>query len=179
VADVLNVSSEHGTADDEVAKVRDQITALDHISSENYQAARTIARVKSLFHSVDLDRSGSVTRKEIWKAMRKYKIAMTPEDLEIILRVMDPDQSGSVSIEEWLDFMLSTEENLEAITLTTEHTINSINATKSVVTEGLGALAGAMASGLDNTVGALPGVSNVTSSMVRAPAQLQYGSPLL
>ena len=55
--------------------------------------------------------------------------------LDIIMQVMDPDQSGRVSIEEWLDFMLSTEENLEAITLTTEHTINSINATKSVVTE--------------------------------------------
>lgn len=181
VADVLNVASEHGTADDEVASVRDQITDLRHISPENYQAALTIARVKSLFHSVDLDRSGSVTRKELWKAMRKYKIAVTFEELEIILRVMDPDQSGSVSMEEWLDFMLSTEENLEAITLTTEHTINSINASKSMVSGGLGAAkalvggtVGAMASGLDHTVGALPGVSHVTSSVVRSPANVHY-----
>ena len=75
-------------------------------------------------------------------------------------------------MEEWIDFMLSSEENLEAITLTTEHTINSINAQKSVVAEGMGAMKGL----LDSTVGAVPVVGDITNTVVSPAAQPQASS---
>eukprot|EP01046_Picozoa_sp_COSAG06_P010581 COSAG06_NODE_580_length_14025_cov_11.644478_5_plen_828_part_00 len=178
VADVLNVASEHGTNDAKVQLVRDAITALPHISDEDYEVALFVARVKSLFHSVDADRSGSITRRELWKAMRKFKVPVQSDEVEVILRVMDPDQSGAVSMQEWLDFMLASEDDLEAITVNTEHTINSLNAQKSLMDESMKSVSnmaaggmGAVASGLDSTLGAVPLVGGLTDSVVSKATQ--------
>ena len=41
------------------------------------------------------------------------RVPVSLSDMDIILRVIDPDQSGSMTMEEWLDFMLASDDNLE------------------------------------------------------------------
>ena len=50
--------------------------------------------------------------------------------MEIIMRIIDPDQSGQMSMEEWLDFMLATDENLTKATLKASGEASRINAEK-------------------------------------------------
>ena len=52
------------------------------------------------------------------------------EELKIMCRVIDPDQSGAVSLHEWLDFALATEEDLLAQTLAANEKARAANAAK-------------------------------------------------
>lgn len=107
----------------------------------------------------------------------KYKISVTSDEVDLILRVMDPDQSGSITMQEWLDFMLATEENLEGNTLAAEQSQNAINAERSFMDEGLQSMQnmatdsiGAVSKGLDSTLGAVPLVGQLTDTVVRGHA---------
>ena len=70
-------------------------------------------------------------------------------EVDLILRILDPDQSGHVEMEEWLDFMLATENDLEKHTRNTEHKINAINGEKSLLHD----VSAAASSLKDQTVG--------------------------
>ena len=41
------------------------------------------------------------------------RVPVSQSDMDTILRVMDPDQNGYITMEEWLDFMLSSDDSLE------------------------------------------------------------------
>ena len=45
------------------------------------------------------------------------RVPVSQSDMDTILRVMDPDQNGYITMEEWLDFMLSSDDSLEQETL--------------------------------------------------------------
>ena len=45
---------------------------MQTVTEEQFNDATNIARVKSLFHTVDISGDGAINRKELWKAMRKY-----------------------------------------------------------------------------------------------------------
>ena len=74
-------------------------------------------------------------------------------EVDLILRILDPDQSGHVEMEEWLDFMLATENDLEKHTRNTEHKINAINGEKSLLHD----VSAAASSLKDQTVGTVTG----------------------
>ena len=78
---------------------------------------------------------------------------MTVSEIDLILRILDPDQSGHVEMEEWLDFMLATENDLEKHTRNTEHKINAINGEKSLMHD----VSAAASSLKDQTVGTVTG----------------------
>jgi hypothetical protein len=56
------------------------------------------------------------------------RVPVSTAEMDTILRVMDPDQSGFITMEEWLDFILSTDENLAQETLTASHKQSQLNA---------------------------------------------------
>lgn len=48
--------------------------------------------------------------------------------MDTILRIMDPDQSGCITMEEWLDFMLSSDDNLAQEALSASQKESQLNA---------------------------------------------------
>ena len=91
---------------------------------------------------------------------------MTVSEIDLILRILDPDQSGHVEMEEWLDFMLATENDLEKHTRNTEHKINAINGEKSLMHD----VSAAASSLKDQTVGTVTGAVAGTVGAVGAVA---------
>ena len=61
---------------------------------------------------VDTDKSGSISEKELHKAMQRYKVSITQAEVSMLMRVVDPDQSGLVDMGEWIGFMLASEDGL-------------------------------------------------------------------
>jgi len=128
VADASNIAAEHGVPKADLSTIEDQCVNLATISTEDFIAARLLARTRSMFRTVDKDCSGTIDKPELWKAIRKYRIPITSDDLETIMRVLDPDQSGQISLQEWVDFMLATADNFERKTTDTEARIRELNA---------------------------------------------------
>ena len=130
IAAACNAADENGVGGQIIDEVRALGMSLAGISAEAFAAARLLARTKSLFRAVDTDRSGQVSKKELAKAFRRYRVPISAADMEIIMRIIDPDQSGQMSMEEWLDFMLATDENLTKATLKASGEASRINAEK-------------------------------------------------
>jgi Ca2+-binding EF-hand superfamily protein len=65
---------------------------LECIAEEDFASARKLARTRGMFRTVDKDNSDTIDRSELWRAIRKYRVPITREDLETIMRVLDPDQ---------------------------------------------------------------------------------------
>lgn len=53
---------------------------------------------------------------------------MSSSDMDTIMRVMDPDQSGQITMDEWLDFMLSSDDELEHQSLEATEVESKMNA---------------------------------------------------
>lgn len=130
VADAANVAAEHGVGRSKLEEIEQACVSLATIDSEAFSSARLLARTRSMFRTVDRNNSDSIDRNELWKAIRKYRIPITSDDLDTIMRVMDPDQSGALSIQEWVDFMLASEENFEKRAINSEKKIRDNNASR-------------------------------------------------
>ncbi|XP_025035806.2 EF-hand calcium-binding domain-containing protein 8 [Pelodiscus sinensis] len=85
--------SEH-TDTSRAQQVEDQI---------NYEHLQKLER---LFREADLDKSGGLDAKEFRKAMKKIIDYITEEDIDIIFMKIDTDCDGSVSWEEYLNYVL-------------------------------------------------------------------------
>ena len=57
-----------------------------------------------------------------------FRVPVSTSDMDTVLRVIDPDQSGYVSMDEWLDFMLSTDDDLAKETLSASQQESKNNA---------------------------------------------------
>jgi hypothetical protein len=94
-------------------KFRAQVTALDSVDDDALEHAHDLARCKHIFRTTDADGSGAVSNIELRAALRKYKVNITKEEFKHIFRVIDPDQSKSMTMDEWVDFMMATDHDLE------------------------------------------------------------------
>ena len=90
--------------------------------------ARRMARSKSLYYSMGDD--SSVTYTQLWKGLKRYRVPITKSELNTICRVIDPDQSGTITLEEWLDFALASDDDLVKHVLNSAHKEREINAAK-------------------------------------------------
>ena len=111
VADACNEASEHGISEDDIMELECSVED-QNITQSDVDHARLEAKAKSMFYSVDKDHSGGVSKEELWKACRKYRIPITGADLNLLFRLIDPDQSGSISVDEWMSFVFSTDEGI-------------------------------------------------------------------
>jgi hypothetical protein len=59
----------------------------------------------SLFQEIDADNSGTVDHKEFAEALQQIGMVMTPKTMYILLRVIDPDASGTITQAELEHFM--------------------------------------------------------------------------
>jgi Ca2+-binding EF-hand superfamily protein len=55
------------------------------------------------FQSIDLDRSGRLSKKEISRALDLWNVPISDEDLDLLLSACDQDNDGGVSYEELVD----------------------------------------------------------------------------
>lgn len=85
---------------------------------------------------------------------------MSNADMDIILRVIDPDQSGYMTMEEWLDFMLATDDNLEQASLNASAAESKLNAEAG----GDGIVSSYIKYG-EEAIDAIPGGSYVTKTI--------------
>ena len=132
VADVLNTAMEHDTPQHHLHSFKNQVLSLcPSLNEAKLQEAQTLARVKAIFSAIDRDRSGSIQRGELHKGLRvNYRVNLSRTDMHSIMRVIDPDQSGALTETEWLDFMMSTTDNLVAQNSAATKKEAAINAAK-------------------------------------------------
>ena len=77
----------------------DEITAAD------------VARLA--FETVDDDGSGELSYTELQAGLPQFGIFLSKKEFHDVCRVVDPDQSQSLDMEEWMKFMSSTDDDLE------------------------------------------------------------------
>eukprot|EP01048_Picozoa_sp_COSAG05_P018794 COSAG05_NODE_2816_length_2609_cov_3.042629_1_plen_633_part_00 len=75
------------------------------VSPANLADSQVLAACRALFKVVDRDNSGKLSRVELQRAFRKFKIPIARAEFGLITRIIDPDQSKTLSMEEWIDFM--------------------------------------------------------------------------
>jgi branched-chain amino acid transport system ATP-binding protein len=61
--------------------------------------ADEIAGLKAIFESIDDDKSGTITAKELHDALLKKGTAIKPEDVESLLALIDVDANGTIEYE--------------------------------------------------------------------------------
>ena len=147
VATAMNEAFEFGVREDRLLKWERDLTRLGIVTDRSVEMARKLARTKLLFKTVDKDGSGSITKTELYTALRRYKVPITKKDFHHILRVIDPDQSNSMSMEEWINFMMSTDDESDDKVANVIDKENKANGDKgtgltTVVSEGVTLLAG-------------------------------------
>jgi len=135
IAHIANVASENGVKRKDIIEIEQACVDLACISEEDFESARKLARTRGMFRTVDRDNSDTIDRSELWKAIRKYRVPITRDDLDTIMRVLDPDQSGQVSMHEWVDFMLSSSDNFERRAHLAQHRAREINAEKNLLAD--------------------------------------------
>ena len=74
---------------------------------------RRLSRTKALFFATDTDRSGVVSRNELFRALRRFKVPCTKKEYRQFFRVIDPDQNHNLKLDEWVDFMSASELGLD------------------------------------------------------------------
>ena len=98
--------------------------ALDSIDDGMMESAEFITQTKAVFRASDRDKSGEVSKNELFQALRKFKVAITSKEYNQVFRVIDPDQSHQLTLEEWVDFMICTDAGLGVRKTQAEHNIH-------------------------------------------------------
>jgi hypothetical protein len=139
VADMINRATELGARGDHITAFTAKMTRLDSVDDAMIEYARALAKTKMLFRFIDKSGDGSVSRAELYGALRRFKVPLTKSDFAAIFRVIDPDQSRTMTLEEWVDFMMATDEDLEGQALDAAATSREKNVEKGT---GLGVFVG-------------------------------------
>ena len=88
------------------------------------ESAEFITQTKAVFRASDRDKSGEVSKNELFQALRKFKVAITSKEYNQVFRVIDPDQSHQLTLEEWVDFMICTDAGRGVRKTQAEHNIH-------------------------------------------------------
>ena len=103
---------------EDVKALRAKITALDSVDDEMIDYSERLSQDKSLFKETDKDGSGGVSRNELYGALKRFRVPITKPDFKAIFRVIDPDQSNTMSMSEWVDFMMASDADFEVCSQT-------------------------------------------------------------
>lgn len=97
----------------EAAKFLALVSQLDSVDALALEQARRLSRAKALFRASDKDKSGTLERQELYKALRHFKVPVTHKEYREVFRVLDPDQTLTLSMAEWVDFMTATDAGVD------------------------------------------------------------------
>jgi hypothetical protein len=89
------------------------VAQLASVDAAMIEHAGRLTRSKALFRATDKDKSGTVSRSEMFTALRQVKVPITRKEFREVFRVIDPDQTHSMNMEEWVDFMTATDVGLD------------------------------------------------------------------
>eukprot|EP01043_Picozoa_sp_COSAG02_P040525 COSAG02_NODE_3288_length_7000_cov_1414.390958_6_plen_789_part_00 len=129
IADVVNVASECGVAWKDIKTFEDEVIKFGAATKMEFVNARRMARSKALFYNMSHD-SESVSYKQLWKGLKRYRVSITKQELNVICPIIDPDQTRSITLEEWLDFALASDDNLCLQALRSAEIARNANAAK-------------------------------------------------
>eukprot|EP01043_Picozoa_sp_COSAG02_P016931 COSAG02_NODE_756_length_17532_cov_5.673550_8_plen_954_part_00 len=143
VTDMMFKAMENGATEAALNDVRQALRNVAVVTDGMIEHSEGIARAKLLFVLVDTDGGGSLTQGELYKMLRRFKVPITKQQFKPILRLIDPDQSKSLELDEWLSFMVSSDDDLEHIMSDAAKVNQMINARKgadisTVMGEGVG-----------------------------------------
>jgi hypothetical protein len=117
-AEKLLHATEMCASPEDVKALRAKITALDSVDDEMIDYSERLSQAKSLFKETDKDGSGGVSRNELYGALKRFRVPITKPDFKAIFRVIDPDQSNTMSMSEWVDFMMASDADFEVCSQT-------------------------------------------------------------
>jgi hypothetical protein len=135
VADAANIASEHGVLQAEIDQFEIDLVGPTQITEGQFEKARLQMRARSMFGSVDTDHSGGVSKEELFHAVRKYRVPLKESNLEMLMRVIDPDQSGTISLDEWTSFILSDDEGIQLRAQSARENRARLNAKQSTMSD--------------------------------------------
>lgn len=113
VADGLQDALAHSPDDAEAKALAETVAALPCVDAAMMSRVQALTRAKALFRATDKDKSGTVSRTELFQALRRFKVSITKKDYYEVFRVIDPDQTHSMSLDEWIEFMTASEDGLD------------------------------------------------------------------
>lgn len=113
LAEQLLFARESGAPPEELKAIQTKITALDSVDDYMIEYGERLSHAKTLFNATDKDGSGGVSRNELYGALKRHRVAITKSEFQAIFRVIDPDQSNTMSMEEWVDFMMASDADFE------------------------------------------------------------------
>jgi hypothetical protein len=64
------------------------------------------------FERMDLDQGGTLDYREFRMGLDKFKIHLPSREFKKLIRVIDPDQSGELDLQEWINFFSMSEEDI-------------------------------------------------------------------
>merc|ERR1711871_873643 len=67
-----------------------------------------------MFKEVDLDGGGTLSHKELRQGLNAFGIYLSKQEHKAIMDIVDPDMDGDITVEEWVDFLTSSDEQLES-----------------------------------------------------------------
>jgi len=129
IATVANIAAECGVPWEDIKTFEDEVVNFGSITRKEFVTARRMARSKALFYSMSHN-AHSVSYKQLWKGLKRYRVPISKSELNVITPVIDPDQSGELSLEEWLDFALGSDDGLIMSVLYSAEVQRKANAAK-------------------------------------------------
>ena len=116
LTDVIADAVAHQAPSSEVEALRRAITTTDLssvVDESMLRHAHALTRAKKLFQAADINGGGSISRLELFVALRRFNCRVTQKEFNAVFRVIDPDQSHSIKLDEWIDFMSATDDGLD------------------------------------------------------------------
>ena len=113
VADSLQDALAHAPDDAEAKALAETVAALPCVDAAMMSRVQALTRAKALFRATDKDKSGTVSRTELFQALRRFKVSVTKKDYYEVFRVIDPDQTHSMTLDEWIEFMTASDDGLD------------------------------------------------------------------
>jgi hypothetical protein len=110
--DVVKNAESLQASEHEVQAIEQALRTLSVVDSGMLRHAKEVSRSKALFRAADMDGSNSVGRLELFFTLRRFKVPVTKAEFAAVFRVIDPDQSHSITMPEWLAFMGATNSGL-------------------------------------------------------------------
>jgi hypothetical protein len=116
VSDVMDAARSHQQRREEQARThafRRSVERLSCVTTRMLRSAQRLTRAKALFVKTDVDHSGSISQSELYRALMQYKVPISKREYREVFRVIDPDQSHQLKLDEWIDFMAASDLGLD------------------------------------------------------------------
>ena len=147
VTDIRFQCMELSPSPEAMASFEAELLTLSVVDNTVVESASMVARAKVLFTMADTDGGGALEKDELYGMLRRFKVPITKQQFKPILRMIDPDQSGDLEMDEWLNFMMASDDDLEQVALDAAIVQQVTNAKKgtelsTVLGEGVGLFLG-------------------------------------